>query len=78
MWKSIKNISSAVKDICIVAGKEISFQTGKASNTTNNVTGKLASKAHHLRENYEVNLTSRKEGVDGEIVVVRPSQHKEA
>jgi hypothetical protein len=31
-----------------------------------------------MREAYEINLTSRKEGVDGEIVVVRKHQHKEA
>jgi len=78
MWKSIKNIGAAVKDVVVIASKEVAYQSTKASEKTNNATGKLASKAHQLRENYEVNLTSRKEGVDGELVVVRPSQHEEA
>jgi hypothetical protein len=77
MWKSIRNIGAAVKDICIVAGKEVAFQSGRASNTTNNATEKLAAKTAAMRENYEVNLASRG-GVDGELVVVRKSQHEEA
>jgi hypothetical protein len=78
MWKSIKNIGAAVKDICIIASKEVAFRSERASNKTNNATEKLAQKAHNMRENYEVNLTSRKEGVDGEIVVVRKHQDSEA
>jgi hypothetical protein len=78
MWKSMMNVVSAAKDVLVIASKECCFQAGKASNTTNNATGKLAQKAHNMRENYEVNLTSRKEGVDGEIVVVRKQQDSEA
>jgi hypothetical protein len=78
MIKSLKHIGAAVKDICIIASKEVAHQAGRASDTTNNATAKLAAKAHVLRENYEVNLTSRKEGVDGELIIVRKSQHEEA
>ena len=78
MWKSIKNIGAAVKDIVVIASKEVAYRSTKASSATNNVTGKLAAKAHELRENYEVNLTSRKEIIDGELVVIRKHQDSEA
>jgi hypothetical protein len=78
MWKAIKNIGAAVKDICIVAGKEVAFQSGRASNKTNNATEKLAAKTAAMRENYEVNLANRKDHVDGEIIIVRKHQDSEA
>ena len=77
MWKSIKNIGAAVKDVVVIAGKEVAFQSERASNSTNNATEKLAQKAHNMWENYEVNLTSRKEGVDG-VLIVRKHQDSEA
>ena len=78
MWKSIKNIGAAVKDVVVIASKEVAYQSTKASEKTYNMTGKLAAMAHELRENYEVNLTSRKETIDGEIVVIRKHQDSEA
>ena len=77
MWKSIRNIGAAVKDVVVIAGKVVGYFASKVSSSTNNATGKLAEKAHNMREAYEVNLASRG-SVDGEIVVVRPSQHEEA
>jgi len=77
MWKSIRNIGQAVKDMAVIAGKEVGYRASKVSSTTNNATGKLAAKAHELREQYEVNLASRKEGVDGELIIVSRGQHEE-
>jgi hypothetical protein len=78
MWKSIKNIGAAVKDVVVIASKEVAYQSTKASSATNNATGKLAAKAHELRENYEVNLVSRQQEVDGEIIIIRKHQDSEA
>ena len=78
MWKSIKNIGAAVKDVVVIASKECCFRAGKATEKTNNATEKLAAKAHTMRENYEVNLASRKDHVDGELVVIRKHQDSEA
>jgi hypothetical protein len=72
------NVVSAAKDVLVIAGKEASFNFSKASSATNNATGKLAAKAHALRENYEVNLVSRKDIVEGDIVVIRKHQDSEA
>ena len=75
MWKTLKNISSAVKDVVVIAGKECCFQTAKVNEKSGSATAKLAQKAHELREHYEVELASRKEGVDG-VLVIR--KHDEA
>lgn len=69
MWKSIKNISSAVMDVAAIAGKEIVHQVGKASEFSGAKTDLLAKKASELRQAYEDNLLCRKEGVDGILVV---------
>ena len=71
MWKTLKNISSAVKDVVVIASKEASFQIGKVNEKSGSATAKLAQKAHELREHYEVELASRKEGIDGVLVVNR-------
>lgn len=71
MWKSIKNISSAVMDVAAIAGKELVHQVGKASEFSGVKTDLLAKKASELRQAYEDNLLCRKEGVDGILVVRR-------
>lgn len=76
MWKSICNISKAVKDMAVIAGKEVTHQAVKASNSSNSVTSNLAEKAAAIREAYEINLASRKEGVDGVLVVRAPESMK--
>ena len=78
MWKSIRNIGQAVKDMAVIAGKEVGYRASKVSSTTNNATGKLAAKAHDLREQYEVNLASRKDIIEGELIVVSKHQDSEA
>jgi hypothetical protein len=69
MWKTLKNISSAVKDVVVIASKEAAFQAAKVNEKSGSATDKLAKKAHELREHYEVELASRKEGIDGILVI---------
>jgi hypothetical protein len=60
MWKSIKNIGSAVTDIATITGKEAMHQINKASGKTDSVTQKMADKAASLRDQYEKKLAMRK------------------
>lgn len=71
MWKTFRNISSAAKDMVAIASKEVMHQVARANELSGSKTDKLAEKARAMRETYEVNLASRKEGIDGVLVVRR-------
>ena len=63
MWKNIKNISSCIADLAVIAGKEVSHQINSASTATEGVTSKLSTKAANIRANYEQHLADRKAGI---------------
>lgn len=63
MFQNIKNICKAAADISIIVGKEISYQTTKASTATEGVTSQLSTKAATIRANYEQHLADRKSGI---------------
>ena len=69
MWKNICNISSAVADLAVIVGKEISHQFDNVSEATEGVTSTLATKASTLRAEYEQSLADRKSGVVKPTVV---------
>ena len=72
MWKNICNISNAVSDLVAIGVKEASYQATKASNATETVTSRLATKAATIKAKYEADLADRKSGV------VKPEVVKEA
>ena len=53
MWKNFKNVVSAVSDLVVIGAKEVNYQANKASNATEQVTGKIASNTAELRKRYE-------------------------
>ena len=69
MWKNIKNVVSAVSDLVVIGAKEVSYQANKASDATEQVTGKIAEKSSQLREQYEADLADRKAGIKKPVVV---------
>ena len=76
MFKSLKNLTSAVADLVVIGSKEVAHQATKAANNSNTVTSKLAEKAAAIREAYEISLASRKESVDGVLIVRAPENMK--
>ena len=68
MWKAIRNISSAVADLAVIAGKEVHHQVGKASDSTESVTSKLSTKAANIRASYEQHLEERKSVTKSAVV----------
>lgn len=78
MWKAIRNISSAVADIVIIGSKEVGYQVGKASDSTDSVTSKLSAKAANIRAGYEQHLAERKSGTIKSEVVTEEEIPKEA
>jgi hypothetical protein len=72
MFKSISNLTNAVKDLASIAGKEVSHQLAKAVSATEGTTSLLAAKTGHLKEKYEANLNSRKNR-NPEVVTEAPA-----
>ena len=69
MWKSLKAIGSAVCDLSAIAGMEVSHQLDNASETAEEVSTTLATKAATLRAEYEQSLAERRSGVVKPAVV---------
>jgi hypothetical protein len=69
MWKSICNISSAVADLAVIAGKEVAHQFNSASDATESVTVTISKKAAAIRANYEADLRDREAGIKKPVVV---------
>jgi len=53
MFKTLKNIGSALVDITVVGSKELKHQMDKANSYSDSKTSKLAAKAAKLRQEYE-------------------------
>lgn len=53
MFKTLRNIGSALVDITVVGSKELKHQIDKANSYSDSKTSKLAVKAAKLREEYE-------------------------
>jgi len=53
MFKTLKNIGSALVDITVVGSKELKHQIDKANSYSDSKTSKLAEKAAKLRQEYE-------------------------
>jgi hypothetical protein len=75
MFKIIRDISNAVKDMAAIAGKEVMHQVSKAGEYSGAKTEKLAKKAAELRKAYEDNLLCRKEGVDGILEIRKADEN---
>lgn len=69
MWKNIKNVVAAVSDLVVIGAKEVNYQANKASDATEQVTGKIASNVSELRKKYEADLADRKSGIKKPVVV---------
>ncbi len=53
MFKTLRNIGSALVDITVVGSKELKHQIDKANSYSDSKTCKLAEKAAMLRQEYE-------------------------
>jgi len=69
MWKNIKNVVAAVSDLVVIGAKEVNYQANKASDATEQVTGKLAERSAQLRAQYEADLADRKSGIKKPVIV---------
>ena len=76
MWKSICNISSAVADLAVIAGKEVAHQFISVSDATESVTESICNKAAALRTEYEASLVARESGVKEPEVVTESATHE--
>lgn len=69
MWKNIKNVVSAVSNLVVIGAKEVNYQANKASDATEQVTGKIAERSAQIRAQYEADLADRKAGIKKPVVV---------
>jgi len=60
MFKTLRNIGSALVDLTVVGGKEVKHQIDKANNFSDSKTSKLAAKAAKLRKDYETKYAPEK------------------
>ena len=63
IFSSVKNVVSSACDLVAIGAKEAAYQLNKASNTSESITGTLATKAATMRANYEKTLADRKAGI---------------
>ena len=73
MWKNIKNVVSVVSDLVVIGAKEVNYQANKASDATEQVTGKIAERSAQIRAQYESDLADRKAGIKKPVVVTEAS-----
>ena len=69
MWKNIKNVVAVVSDLVVIGAKEVNYQANKASDATEQVTGKIAERSAQIRAQYEADLADRKAGIKKPVVV---------
>jgi transcriptional regulator GlxA family with amidase domain len=60
MFKSIRNITSAVTDITTIAVKEVTHQIDSANECCTDITRNIAWRASQIRKEYEERLANRR------------------